>query len=490
MNPTRILLAGLALGFNVDLLFWGKPPGVSVLLFVLLTLVALFWLGRVEDVRPAWRNVWLVGALLFFAAMVAVRAGPFLTLMNVSAVLCLLGLVCYYYAAGRVARLDILAYPITLLYSFGGALAHGASLITASVQTQAARRQRGPNVVPVLRGLLLALPVLLVFTPLLASADAVFAGYLAQLFTLNLAEFSARTSLVLASGWLLAGGLAYALSRRGGGEEEPWEQPLAEIPGNLPIGFIEAATVLVSVNLLFMAFGGVQFAYLFGGEANISAAGYTYAEYARRGFFELVTVAVLTLGLVLFLRWLTRRNGGRETQVFNLLGTLLVVLTLVLLASSFWRMRLYEEAYGYTHLRLYVHIFEIWLAVVFGWFVFTLWLKPRRFAIGAFAACLGFLATVNLINPDVFIAEENLARYRATGKIDVRYLAAMSDDAVPALVQALGTLSGEERAYLSARLKDRYFELERGVRREPWTSFNLSRQQAYAALAENREHLR
>ena len=86
------LLVALLLGWSWDVLFYGKTVGISVFLFVLLLLVALFSLGRVQGVRPAWRNLWLLIPLVFFAVMVAIRANAFVTFLNVMACLTLLGL--------------------------------------------------------------------------------------------------------------------------------------------------------------------------------------------------------------------------------------------------------------------------------------------------------------------------------------------------------------------------------------------------------------
>ncbi|MCA9975400.1 MAG: hypothetical protein KC413_06605, partial [Anaerolineales bacterium] len=68
-QPKRILLAGLALSWSVDLLFYGKQVGVSLLIFVLLILAALWQIGRGEGVTAVRRNLWLVIPLLFFAGM-------------------------------------------------------------------------------------------------------------------------------------------------------------------------------------------------------------------------------------------------------------------------------------------------------------------------------------------------------------------------------------------------------------------------------------
>jgi hypothetical protein len=166
------------------------------------------------------------------------------------------------------------------------------------------------------------------------------------------------------------------------------------------------------------------------------------------------------------------------------------------LASAFQRLRLYEAAYGYTQLRLYSHVFMVWLAVAFVWFLVTLWrwpldrlgTGPDRFAIGAFVAALGFLITLNAINPDAFIAEQNLARYQVTGKLDAYYLTRLSEDAVPALVLAMEQVIGEEREVLSGHLRYRLERMEASARWRSWPSFHLARRRAYAMLSKIRNY--
>ena len=79
----RVLPVALLLGWGADVLFWGHRPGLNASpLFTALILVALFFLARLEGVRPAWRNLWVLAPLLFFATTVAVRANELLTALN------------------------------------------------------------------------------------------------------------------------------------------------------------------------------------------------------------------------------------------------------------------------------------------------------------------------------------------------------------------------------------------------------------------------
>lgn len=496
VSPARLLMCGLALGVLFDVLFYGKMLGVSVPLFVAASVVVLLWAGKMEDARPAWQNLWLLGPLFFFAVMVFVRANPVVTFLNLCAILGLLGLLAYFFSHGRLARLGIFGYTLAFTVACLHALSLPIPLLARSRVDRRVESRSKSRMLPVLRGMLLAMPVLLVFTALLASADLVFARIIGGILSLNVLpnfdEAAGQTVVALLVGWVLAGGLAFAVGRRqsaGSSDEEAWDATLGAVPRHVHIGFVEVTTVLALVNGLFLLFGLIQFAYLFGGGSNIGAAGYTYADYARRGFFELIAVSVLTLGLVLGLHHIARRDTARQRLIFNGLCTITIGLVLLLLASAYRRMALYEDAYGYTELRLYVQIFEMWLAVALVWLGAVLWVRPRSFAIGAFVAALGFLAALNLANPDATIARENLDRYRTSGVLDTGYLADLSEDAVPALLFGLDSVKGETGKVLAQSLATRLQNMEEESSWREWQAFHLSRNDAYKTLLANRARL-
>jgi hypothetical protein len=225
----------------------------------------------------------------------------------------------------------------------------------------------------------------------------------------------------------------------------------------------------------------VQLRYLFGGHGLVeSRAHLTYAQYARHGFFELVIVSILVLLVLLAVDASLRRNGNTELLVVRALSAFLLALVFVVMASALQRMRLYEQAYGLTQLRIYAVGVIAWLGAVFAWFALTV-LRGRRglFPIGAVVA--GFVATavLNVVNPDALIARTNLERSR----VDVSYVAGLSDDAVPALLDQLPTLRPDVRHALALALLDR-----RGHGGD-WRSFNVARSNADRLLAESHDEL-
>jgi hypothetical protein len=322
------------------------------------------------------------------------------------------------------------------------------------------------------RGMLLAIPPLVVFGALLASADAVFGGLIREVFHFDFATLVSHGLLVAFFAWTSAGWLRGAAL----GEERKFVIEHAASKSILSIGIIEIGTVLGLVDLLFLIFVIVQIRYLFGGAANLQATtGLTYSEYARGGFFQLVTVAALALPLLLAAHWMLRKENPADERVFRALAGLFVLLLFVILASAVKRMLLYQSEYGLTELRVYTTAFMAWLAVVLAWFVATVLRGHRkRFAAGALIAGYALIVALEILNPDALIARTNLARAREGRRFDARYVASLSADAVPELVAALPELSEKDRCVVAGRL------LRRRSRNQPedWRTWNFAREQA------------
>ena len=444
-NGRIVLMAALAVGWVANLLFYGERIGVSLLLFAGISTLFLHLLAQAENRPPLRKNLWILLPLFFFALMGMVRANEFLTFLNVVATLGLMAFAVFFMRGGSMVNAGISSLFMLPTRVAGRATYAAAPYVwqeRGSLQQGGVGRQ---NVMPVVRGAVLAAPILLLFTLLLASADLVFAQYIERIFEFeflpDLGEWFGRAIFILVVSWLVAGSYVFALLRHPNVDERTWVEKLAAaIPPRFGLGFTETTTILLLVNLLFAAFVGVQFTYLFGGTQNITLEGYTYAEYARQGFGELVAVAILTLSLILGLNWISRRENKSQIKWFNGFSSTLIAFVMVLLISAWQRMALYEAMFGYTELRLYTYIGIVWMAILFVWFVATLWLKPHIMGIGFLLVGMGLLATMNLFNPDAFIVNRNMARYTTTGDVDLRYLTTLSEDGMPALVRHLPKL--------------------------------------------------
>jgi hypothetical protein len=320
----------------------------------------------------------------------------------------------------------------------------GARLVAAGA-VRALPHESSRQALALGRGLLLAGALLTIFGALFATGDEAFAQIAGDVLpdAVPLDDLPLRL-FVLGTVAALAGGLA----RAAGIADVPVRGPL------LRLGRTEWLVALGALNALFALFVAVQLAVLFGGDGYVrDSAGLTYAEYARSGFAQLVVVAALTLAVVAgALRW-ARTAGPRQARTLRALLGVLCVLTLVVLASALHRLGLYEQAYGFTRTRLAVHALLLFGGALFALVVVALasdrrgWLAQATVLLAAFAGLAFWLG-----DPDRRIAAHNVARYEATGRIDTRYLAGLSADAVPALMRLPAPLRERAVARQRARL--------------------------------------
>jgi hypothetical protein len=344
----------------------------------------------------------------------------------------------------------------------------------------------------VLRGILITLPIAAVFTLLLSSADAVFGDLTERVVTFFVPQSTGSiieqflltvifTVISMAAFWTMVSGQVETCS-----EPSPQGKTL-----RFRLNMIEASMVLGSVNFLFVAFVLIQARYLFGGQANITAQGYTYAAYARRGFYELLGVSCMTLFLLVTLENVTYRKREEE-NTFRGLVVLMVALTFVILIAAFRRLNLYENAYGYTRIRVMSGTFMIWLAVLLlALLVAILRHRSEIVLIGCVVTAVGFVLTLNLMNLDGFIASHNIARFEDTGKLDVSYLLSLSDDAIPTVAtlidnRDLGAFGHEQ---LLRGLASRLYELDRDRATRGMFGYHIGKNRAWQALAKHQDSL-
>jgi hypothetical protein len=509
-HPNRILWTAIVVAWTFDLLFWEKSPGISFTLFVLISLGAGIYLAREEEKLPARRSWWLLIPIIVFAAGTFLRREPFTAFTNYLLALVLMGVFAHSFQGGRWLNYSISDYVAVLFYLTVGALARPIEILARKNPTSENEENPGApssgrwrRVMPVIRGLIIAVPVIAIFASLLAAADPIFGDYLedfVDIFKLeNLPEYIFRGVYILILGYLLAGLYMHAFTNNKDqkliGEEKPW------VPSFL--GFTEAAIVLGSLNALFGSFVVIQFRYFFGGQSNIKVNGYTFAEYARRGFGELVAVAFFSLLLFLGLSTISRRETTAQRRTFSGLGIGLVVLVAVILVSAFQRLLLYEDAYGFTRLRIYSHVFMVWLGILLAAVVILELLKKQRaFALASLIASIGFVLTLNVINVDGLIVRQNVQRalnasglspdegasQRVDSEFDAYYLQSLSTDATLDLIEAQSNsqLAAYDQNELAAILACQITIMADERDQATWVSYHWADSRAWRSIKDHR----
>jgi hypothetical protein len=410
-------------------------------------------LDRPAPVRPA--DVGWTLAALALAAVPAVRAAEWL------AALCLLAALAA--AALAVAGRSFRGVPAAL-FAAPAAMMRAVPWLGRGV--------RGGGLGRVLRtgvAALVGLALLLLFGSLLASADAAFAQVVDDLLPRIDGDSVTRWVVLYAFGTLAAAGACFLLLG-------PPDPATAATPRPTRLRCLDWALPTGLLVGLFGLFVGVQFVVLFGGADHVlRTTGLTYAEYARSGFWQLLAVTVLALGvLAVGSRWAPAATVVERAWKRGLLGTL-ANLTLIIVVSAINRMWLYQQAYGFTVLRLLVLTCELWLGVGFVLaLVAVLRLRPAGLTRPMVAAGMIALLGLAVLNPERFVAEHNVARWVETGRIDASYLGSLSADALPPLAELPEPMRSCVLAAIAAQLP---------APDDDWRSANLARATARNQLA-------
>jgi hypothetical protein len=436
-------------------------------------------LGRMDD-TPGRAGPWIPLAL-GAAALVAWRDSPTLKALAIGTLLVLLGLAMMRARGGSPRRSGLARQAVGLALSAGEAALGAGRLVARDIRWSELRGDgRARLAASVLRGAALSLPLLLVFGTLLVAADAAFERMMGRVFAVEAHVLAGHVLLAAVVAWI-AGGILRTLAF---GAERPDPEPVR--PAGLSVGIVEAGVALALLNLLFLAFVLVQLPYLFGSAAALREPGAaSFAEYARRGFFELVAVAGMVLPLLLLADWTVRRERPAHERAFRAVAGATVALLFVIMASALHRMRLYQGAYGLTELRLYTTAFMLWLGLVLALFAATV-LRGRgdRFAFGALVSALGAVVVLHAVNPDAWIVRVNASRARTGVRFDAPYAASLGADAVPALVAAL-----EEAGDGAGRCAAARTLLRRWGHAGDWRSWSLARARAVGAVQARRAEL-
>lgn len=468
------------LGIIFDYFFYDKIPGISYPIFNILLLCCFiyFMRDRIEYKRPmGW---FLLLSVLLLSARAAVYSDEVLNAVNFLIVPFLIA--AYTIIVSRRdsdwSKFSFLAKMME--YIFAGAFSNmfkpfvfiWECLRNGDKKNYSSRRN-------VLIGFAVSLPLLLIIIPLLASADEMFGYYIGNIISIinvkNVLDSIGHIILIM---FIFLYTFGYMWSFKHSHSKNNNE---INIGIRMEVDTQIITTVLVVTNIIYLLFTILQFSYLYSGFGGGLPQGYTYADYARRGFFELAAVAAINFFILILSMKLMKRDGRRTEKSVRILLCVLVLFTLNMLFSAHIRMSLYEESYGFTQLRMYVHIFMLIMLVLFIIALLKIWFERISLFKMSFISVMVMYIAINYMNIDAVIAENNIERYGRTGKVDIRYLSMLSDDALPQIVEfaksAHLSMIQDDKGILNSRYE--LLDYEFG-----WMEYNYSRNMARIILKE------
>ncbi|KGN42990.1 DUF4153 domain-containing protein [Knoellia aerolata] len=450
----KLLIGALLIGLLAAIMLPDRRIGMAAGLVALLSAVLILSASR--ERRTPWA-IACVAVGVALTAMTVLRAAEWIMVLSAMIAALLL-------AATVTRARSFVSIPLSAM-SWVLAGLRGLPLLGRTLSATS----RMPLLWPVLRTVAIAAVGLVLFGGLFASGDAIFGSWAQSLVPdLRWDSIIARVFIfVFVAGVSLAGGYL-ALN--------PPRIADLDVPRSAPVGHRwEWLVPLGVVIALFAAFLVAQATAMWGGHEYLrETTGLTYAEYVHQGFGQLTTATFLTFVVIGIATRKAPQASASDRFVLKVALVTLCVLTLAVVASALYRMSLYQEAYGYTTLRVLVDGFELWLGLLLVLMVVAVvrgrgtWL-PRAALLSGALFFLGF----GLMNPDAWVASRNLDRFEQTGELDTAYLSTLGPDATPAILDRLD----DKQAACVLGWRQEY-----DAGRDDVLSWNISRDRAFDAL--------
>lgn len=496
ITPTTVRLWAsvsfcIALGF--DLLFFNQLIGINAPMMTILVVLFFGICLHMIDARNMTRRFWVSAACMIVASSALVwRDSDVLVLLNGAC--WLLGFI------GILQPQETFATTLNRLFTPMHAIVFPAAQVfsmVASFSTEPEAKQQRRQI---LRGVILSLPLLVIFVALFASADAIFGETVKQILRyFDQPEFLWHAVLLILITLLTLGLFAIAFANRV--MQLKYVQSFlftARRVTQFPL--TEISVVLLVLNAVFALFLLSHIGYLFlagdslssiaESSAYIQQQNTTYAEHARSGFFQLLVAAGFATLLVLLLEKYRRfqtitvqKNQGRRLEVVSMLLLAQVFLVDLSAAGRLW---MYVDAYGLTELRFYSLIGIPVIALIIGVLIWVLWKEQRLLFLiqGTVAIFAATVLLLNISNPDAMIARYNIALFGGgSGKLDGAYLRTLSLDAAPVLLTAEEPITTELN-----KVPGRYYygtenmKYEQEVKRDIDSRMNPSRKPRISGL--------
>jgi len=460
----RMLIAALSVGAAGDLLLRGGTWRLGFALWIATVMGAAVLIGG----RPSRERLLLLVGTVLAAFGLVWRDAEVLYAIDMLSVLCMGALLVWHGRGESLGRLTVLETLRACVLTVVNLLSGAPRVIQLAMTARGTTTAHAARTRAIVIGVVLALPPLAVVSALLASSDAVFDGVLESLVRLVAFDGLQHVAAFVLLTWLAAGWFRATLG-------DVVRTPLPEIvsPG-LP--FMSVAVGLFALTGLLALFLATQLRVLFGGASFLLATkGLTVAAYAREGFFQLVVAAGVVLGTLVVAEWLLAADDATGRRRYRITGAILIVQVFALLVSAATRIGLYVGEFGLSIDRVVAGAGIVFVGSVLAIFAATtLRGRTTRFAPVTLIATVAWVALVNILNLEAIVVRVNVARAATGREFDAKYHAALSADALPALIAGASHLSPTSCQALEGALRTIWAKrLPVGGRRLDWRTSSL-----------------
>lgn len=335
------------------------------------------------------------------------------------------------------------------------------------------------NVIQIIIGLLLAIPVTVVVASLLLNADDAFKHLFNKMFS-NIGSDILTFILQFGLGLLVASylfGLLYAnINKTYFKKDKVQYQSTTRIFE--PVILYSAVTPICVLYVLFFL---SQSTYFLSAFQNKLPTQFSYADYARKGFFELFAVSLINLAILFLLNLFCKLKNDKKPKGLTFFNIVISVLTLLLITTALSKMGMYINNYGLTKLRVYTSWFMVLLAIIFIIIIVTQFIKKTKVVKAIAVSFIIMFGILNFSDVDGIIANYNITQYQngSIKELDINIMYDLSDSAVQYVAPLVNSknlkISTEARQYMI----DKSYEVN-----GKFSNFNFSSNKAYKVLKE------
>lgn len=467
-----------------SILFWNKEPGISVFIFTLACVLYLIYILNKNKKILNKKALILVIPIILLSSTYFIFNNILFKMLNIFVIVVLGIIMCIYLCKPKLKCPDFFKKVGCVI---GGMFESISDLIDFFKIPEDKRDNKNlEKLKKIGKALLITIPVILVVLLLLMSADQIFENIFDKIF-LNIGEVLSVEGiiklvsrlLVILITFLFCGGFIINLVADNTLFTEDIESGKIEIKfENLTINMI-----LTILNIIYLIFSVIQITNLFMHTNN--NPNFDYSNYARQGFFQLMFVSFINFAILIIAN-VNKSEKTKSQKVYNkVMSLLIVIFTIIIIVSAFYRMNLYQAAYGYTYLRIFVDFVLITEGLISIPIIIYLLGKKIDLLKSIIIITSFMYVLLNFINIDNFIAEKNIDRYfenPENSNFDINYLRKLGTDATAQMTRLLKA----DDEYV-VKMTESYLLNQKNnlnMEKNSWQEYNISKKQAEKILEE------